>query len=199
MEKIKKPIFKKWWFWVIIIILALAVIGNLSGDDSTTQGDSTTPASTPPESKPEKEDPEPEVDSRTITEVGTGIETKNFKVAVEGLRKPNGNNFLKPSEGKEFVEVILLIENISDKDYNVSSLLMFDAYYDGFTVNQSITAAALTDDLSTLDGSLAAGKKMRGKLPYELPIDWEELEINVDLTMLSFSSDGEIKILLQNE
>jgi hypothetical protein len=29
-EKPKKPIFKKWWFWVIVGFVALAVIGNLT-------------------------------------------------------------------------------------------------------------------------------------------------------------------------
>ncbi|MNW16766.1 hypothetical protein D3C71_2157350 [compost metagenome] len=50
-----------------------------------------------------------------------------------------------------------------------------------------------------MDGALAAGKKIRGKLAYQLPKDWKELEINTDFTVLSFSSDGEIKIVLQNK
>jgi hypothetical protein len=50
-----------------------------------------------------------------------------------------------------------------------------------------------------MDGGLAAGKKLKGALAYELPQNWEELEIHIDLTALSlFSSDGEIKIILQN-
>lgn len=207
VTKPKKPIFKKWWFWVIVVFFGLIAIGQLSEDDTTTQGN--TPASTTPtpndtgtDSETEVdtivEESEPEDDNNTITEVGQGIQTKNFRIGVEGFRKPGGNSFLKPGDGKEFVDVIFLIENISDKDYNVSSIIMFDAYADGFSVNQSITALAATDDISSLDGSLAAGKKMRGKLSFELPVDWEELEIDVDLTALSFSTDGEIKVILQN-
>ena len=35
-EKAKKPIYKKWWFWVIIGVLVIALIGGGSGDNSGT-------------------------------------------------------------------------------------------------------------------------------------------------------------------
>ena len=50
-----------------------------------------------------------------------------------------------------------------------------------------------------MDGTLVAGKKMRGKLAYELSNDWKELEVDIDLTALSLSTDGKIKILLENK
>jgi len=50
-----------------------------------------------------------------------------------------------------------------------------------------------------MDGGLAKGKKLKGSLAYELPKDWKELEIHMDLTLLTLSTDGEIKILLKNE
>ena len=31
MEKVKKPIYKKWWFWVLIVIILVIGIGS-SGD-----------------------------------------------------------------------------------------------------------------------------------------------------------------------
>ena len=41
--KPKKPIYKKWWFWVIIVIVAIAIIGNLGDDgDKTKSGSSNT-------------------------------------------------------------------------------------------------------------------------------------------------------------
>ncbi len=211
----KKSIFKKWWFWVIVAIVVIYGIGSLNkSDDGATKEAAGSPSSTaqssetnkPKESKPSEEpseepspEPEPSEDSRTITQVGEVITTKNFKFTLEKLNKPKGNEFNKPADGNEFVDVGLIIENISDSDYIVSSMLMFNAYYDGFSMNQSITAAIADNAVNTMDGALAAGKKIRGKLSYELPKDWKELEIDVDLTKLSlFSKDGEIKILLKN-
>ena len=34
MEGQKKPIYKKWWFWTIIVFVLLAVIGSMSSQES---------------------------------------------------------------------------------------------------------------------------------------------------------------------
>jgi len=155
-------------------------------------------ATTEPKQEASKE---PENKEETaITAVGEGIQTKNFKVSVESLTKPKSDNqFIAPEEGKEFVSVGVLIENISEKDYTVSSMLMFNAYQDGFSINEDITAHAIKGQEKTMDGALAAGKKIKGNLIYQVPKDWKELEIDVDLTVLSLSNDGEVKIVLQNK
>ena len=40
--KTKKPIHKKWWFWVIIGIIAIGIIGGSSGDEDTSTVNSST-------------------------------------------------------------------------------------------------------------------------------------------------------------
>lgn len=224
MEKAKKKWYKKWWVW-LIIVFAIGVIGsNLNNEETepTTKLDSASeqgeqnkqdkqepkkndhsqsdPVKTEKEVSKEQDDKSTKEENRTITAAGEGIETKNFKISVSSVDKPDSDNmFITPSEGSEFVAVNLVIENISKKDYTVSSMLMFEAYQDGFSINEDITAHAIKGYEKTMDGSLAAGKKIKGSLVYELPKDWKELEIDLDLTKLSLSTDGEVKILLQNE
>lgn len=41
-SKTKKPIHKKWWFWVIIGVVAIGIIGSSSGDEDTNTGTSST-------------------------------------------------------------------------------------------------------------------------------------------------------------
>lgn len=138
--------------------------------------------------------------NRVIKSVGEGVQTENFKIVVESLKKVKSDNqFIAPSEGKAFVAVGLLIENISDKDYTVSSILMFNAYQDGFSINEDLTAHAIKGFDKTMDGALAAGKKIKGYLIYEVEKDWKELEVDIDLTKLSFSNDGEVKLKLANK
>lgn len=36
-EKVKKPIFKKWWFWVIIVLLVFGVFGMGGNDKDATE------------------------------------------------------------------------------------------------------------------------------------------------------------------
>jgi hypothetical protein len=210
LEKIKKKWYKKWWVWVIIIIVIGAIGANMdSSEEATNQtndgsNNSTNTTETKPvvaESQKEESTDTTENNERAITKVGDTIQTKNFKVTVENLEKVKSDNeFLQPEDGKEFVSVGMLIENISEKDYSVSSILMFSAYQDGFSINEDLSAHASKGGTTTLNGDLAAGKKIRGNLMYQLPKEWKELEIDVDLTALSlFSDDGEIKIKLQNQ
>lgn len=34
----KKPIFKKWWFWVIIVLVVLYIIGSMGTQESSENG-----------------------------------------------------------------------------------------------------------------------------------------------------------------
>ncbi|MDH6371714.1 hypothetical protein M2444_003513 [Paenibacillus sp. PastF-3] len=206
--KTKKPFFKKWWFWLIIVFVVIGVIGSQGNDSEPTVSksepavakvDDTAATEKPVETEKPTSKPTEEPKETMITEVGQTITTKNFKLTVESLDKPKGNDYVKPSEGNEFVEIGIILENISSKDYMVSSMLMFNAYQDSFSINEDLMAHTLDSQIGTMDGALAAGKKIRGKLAYQLPKDWKELEINTDFTVLSFSSDGEIKIVLQNK
>lgn len=209
MEKPKKQWYKKWWVWLLIILVIGMIGSNLESSDDSTKtavAEKDSAKATNDGKKEEKkeatiEEPENKEDANTITAPGEGIQTKNFKLTVENFEKVKSNNdFLQPDEGKEFISVGILIENISDKDYAVSSILMFNAYQDGFSINEDLSAHAAKGGTTTLNGDLAAGKKIRGNLMYQVPTDWKELEIDVDLTALSlFSSDGEIKIKLQNK
>jgi hypothetical protein len=54
--------------------------------------------------------------------------------------------------------------------------MSFEAYADDYSFNFSLTAQ-LASDKTQLDGSVAAGKKMAGAIGYEVPTDWEELEV----------------------
>ncbi|PYG90132.1 uncharacterized protein DUF4352 [Ruminiclostridium sufflavum DSM 19573] len=194
----KKSILKNWWFWVAAVVILIAVLVNLGDDADKAAITQAKVTSQNQKEEPKKKEQEGDKEN-IITKPNDSIETKNFRVSLESLNRPKGSEFNTPADGKEFVAVTLLIENISSKDYTISSLLMFNAYQDGFSINESISAQMANPDINTLDGALAAGKKLRGELAYELPTDWKELEINVDLTKLSLSTDGEIKIKLKNE
>lgn len=37
-NKVKKPIYKKWWFWVIIVVILAAIFGNTGAKDGIEDG-----------------------------------------------------------------------------------------------------------------------------------------------------------------
>lgn len=177
---------------IIGIVIIGAIIAALGGGDK----DNSKKANAPGMQNQGKQEEKKEDSNRTITEIGQSIKTKNFIITLESVNVLKGTEYNKPADGKEFTELALIIENISDKDYSVSSLLMFDAYEDGFSINESISAQ-IASETKTMDGALAAGKKIKGKLAYEISTEWKELEIDINLTTLTFSTDGEVKILLK--
>lgn len=212
MEKAKKKWYQQWWIWLIIVLIIGAIGANLNSSDKAATNNQMNevdeaagaePTDMPEESVDQSEPSESAAkdDDNVITAAGQTVQTKNFKITVEQFEKVESDNeFLQPDEGNEFLSISLLIENTSEKDYIVSSPVMFSAYQDGFSINEDLSVHVLKGGDTTLNGDLAAGKKMKGNLMYQVPSDWEELEVQVDLTALSFfSDDGKVKIVLQNQ
>ena len=100
--------------------------------------------------------------------VGDTAELKSVKVTLVSVTESEGSMFTKPADGNVLVGCEFEISNESDKDI------------DGYSVNQSITGLTefTQNGKNQLDGSVAAGKKMNGVIAYEVPADWQELEIS---------------------
>ncbi|MDF2588587.1 MAG: Telomeric repeat-binding factor 2 [Anaerocolumna sp.] len=144
---------------------------NNSGEQSTTDTDnSTTDKSTT--------DTETKEEEKTTFNLGETAQLKDFLVTFNGVTITEGGDFNKPSEGNVYALCEFTIENNSDSDIVVSSMISFEAYVDDFSISQSISGLLDKGDKNQLDGSVAAGKKMNGVIAYEVPKDWKELEIS---------------------
>lgn len=161
---------------VIIVITIIACIGVIAGggDDSEPKKvvDST---STPTQSQGDDgSTPEPE---KTTFGVGEQVSLNDVVVTMNGVTESSGSQFSKPTDGKTFVLCEFTIENNSEKDLAISSIMSFEAYVDDYSTSISLSAI-LGSDKNQLDGTIAAGKKMNGIVGYEVPTDWNELEIH---------------------
>lgn len=112
----------------------------------------------------------------SVYSIGDTAESNGVKVTLVNAETGHGSQYLTPSAGNIFVTLEFEIENDSSSDINVSSIASFEAYCDDYSVTESITAVTLSDK-STLDGNVAAGKKMNGVISYEVPEDWQNLEV----------------------
>ncbi len=112
---------------------------------------------------------------------------KNIKVTATEIKESNGGEFFGPDEGNVFVGVKFVIENISDESQSISSLLLFDPYADDVKCEYSITANADFGG-GTLDGEIAAGKRMEGWYAVEVPSGWSKIDLDVKSSWLSGSS-----------
>lgn len=192
----KKPIYKKWWFWVLLVVILAGIGGAMAGEsDIPVNNDVVIEQATQakPEDNEDNEDNVVPSINDDIVYVGESATTNGYTLTVQSAGVfISDNEFLQPEDGKEYVTVDVLIENTGKEDITVSSLLCFNAYVDDFSVDLDI----MNDAGEILDGTVAVGKKLQGMLCYQLPIGWETLEINVDIDF--FSNSDNMKIVVEN-
>ena len=168
---------------VLVLIVIVAIIGSIGGNDepkkveasTPPQSENTTPTqesdSTAPAQSDEKED-------KNAFLVGETAELKGVQVTLVSVTESTGSEYNTPTDGNVFVLCEFEIANNSDTEINISSLMSFDAYCDDYGCTLSLTALIEKGNKNQLDGTVAAGKKFNGVVGYEVPTDWNELEIN---------------------
>lgn len=116
--------------------------------------------------------------SLSLSSIGDTLEIKGVEVKFNGVKESRGSQFVEPGSGNVFVLCEFTVENNSSSDISVSSMLSFECYIDDYATSLSLNA--LMDDTVTkqLDGTIAPGKKIRGYIGYEAPINWADIEIH---------------------
>lgn len=166
---------KKKWPIVVAVIVVLVIIVAVFGEEKPSEPQKVGGTTTPPVSSVA---PSPSATpEQTTFAVGDIVALRDINVTMTDVKESAGGDFNKPADGKVFLLCSFVIENNSSSEIAVSSLMSFEAYVDDFSTNLSLTAQISTDD-EQLDGTVAAGKKMRGTIGYEVPSDWKELEVH---------------------
>lgn len=122
----------------------------------------------------------------TDTTFGLNVtaEFPDLKITATEIQESKGNSLFTPDAGKVFVGVKFTVENTSNKDQVISSLLLFTAYVDDVKCNYSVSAATTFAD-GTVDGTVAPGKKLVGWYAVEVPVDWKTMELDFKTELLS--------------
>lgn len=172
---------KKRW---LTLAVALALVAGLSGCDTQEKPDApsatdksiATEQATPTPDLTQEPTPEPTEEAKDGYGVGERAEAEGVAVTLTEVEESNGSDFFTPEDGKVFLICHFDIENNSDEELAISSILSFDAYVDDYATSLSLSATVASSD-TQLDGSVAAGKKLAGVIGYEVAQDWSELEV----------------------
>lgn len=168
----------------IILSLALSITGCGSTTPSSVQtinANTTTPPTTTP----------PVDQSKSIYKVGDTQKIGQFQLTVNSIKTTDGGQYIKPSEGDQFVFVDVTIENQGDKDSLISSMAMFDL------INKDGRKSKFTipEKMDTIDGTLGVGRKITGELGYEISNSDKDFDL-VFTTSQVDGSQGVVKISL---
>ena len=173
---------------VVAVIVVLAIVaGVLGGSDETQVSKNNNSEESNPVSSAENQGDASETAGsvQTVAQeaeqeqygIGQTADINNIQTTLVSATESSGSEFNTPSEGNVFVLLEFEIANNSDDEISISSLMSFDAYCDDYSISTSLSGALETDK-SSLDGTVASGKKLNGVIAYEVPADWSEIEVH---------------------
>ena len=163
---------------VVIIVLIIIIAAAASGDDEPKKVSSSENTSSSTSSTSKKKEKKKD----TTFTVGDTADFDGVKVKLSSaiLSKGSKENFAVPDKGKYFLALVFDIENDSDDDITVSSMVSFEAYCDDMSIDMDYMGeeAPEVDGLKSLDGDVASGKKINGIMTYQVPKDFKKFEIS---------------------
>lgn len=183
----KSRLFGKRIVPLMALIILIMIIG-LTGctDDEESKKDSTPKKVTEAdgekktdnkESEQKSDIDEPEANEETKFRKGETAEMNDVRVTMTSCKLGKGSEYNKPDDGNAYLLVEFEIENNSDKELAISSMLSFEAYADDYSLDYSF-GALMEAEGNQLDGTIASGKKMKGWIGWEVPEDFKTAEIH---------------------
>ena len=122
---------------------------------------------------------EPQTTVPSAVGPGNYIESGNLKISFEMAKQydeiQQSEYYTdKPEDGKKYLVLFFEIENISSEEQSIN-MFYHKAYLDDYEIDQK-TLLANPEGYDMLSGDLAAGKKLKGYVCYEVAPDWQKLE-----------------------
>lgn len=108
------------------------------------------------------------------------------KTTLNEVKESHGQGSYSPAAGNVFLLCEVTVENTSDEEMNISSMMSFACTVDGEETDVSIPAMASRGDKQQMDGSIPTGESMTGVLGYEVPEDWKEISIRFKPSLTAY-------------
>lgn len=162
----------------LLLLASLACGGTASPTLVATAPSGETPAPAATSAQPTQAAPTP-AGPQTYN-VGDIISIGDSVLVVLGWEVVAGDQFSKPDAGNKFVAVDVLIVNQSKSSASISSLLQVslkDETAQKYTVDLLATTAAKG---GSIDGELAPGERVRGKIGFQVPENAQGLQFVFD-------------------
>lgn len=170
--KIKKPVYKRAWFIVLMVIIAISVIAAVAGggnDDtaSNTSGTNDNSSQSSTSAQPEASTYKP----------GSTLLVSDVKMTYKSCEEwKNYNEFTQPKSGNKIIRAFFEFENTGKTDRSVGSF-EFQCYADGAVADSYYFSSDNTlQSIVTLSG----GRKTSGYVYFEVPKNAKNIEIEYE-------------------
>ena len=168
-QKQKKPIYKKWWFWLVVGIIVVSVAS--SGDKESAPGETTDSGVSDAGSSSVEATVAPD----PYYHVGDTIDANGLKITYAKAEKhEESNQFLQPDDGYMYVKLYLSVENTANSDRYISAF-EFTCYADGKKQETYYASEAALEG-----GNLSSGRKDEGYIYFSVPVDAKDIEVEYE-------------------
>lgn len=184
--KAKKPVYKRWWFWVLAVIVLFILIGAISGNKNPQKVDSG-------QSSADSKDQE-----QTNFKIGDQVKRGDTVLIVKEVNKDwhSSNQFDKPQSPQNvYVVVMVGIGNEGKKDMSLSGAWDFKLKDgNGAKHDQALGGVGLNRLDAGSTTSLAPGGVIAGALIFEVPSTATDNLTLEYQPLFSFGSPAEIAL-----
>lgn len=150
----KKPIFKKWWFWVIIVVALIAIVNIFGGNDSETSGGLG--------SNKDISIEEPNVVENVVEyEIERVFTTDKLQALL------NNSFSYTPEAGNQYIVIDTKVKNLTAQQANVDSLLTMKLAVGGVTYDAQ--GYTVSDDSIEWYGTIEALEESRVYFAVQVP------------------------------
>jgi hypothetical protein len=163
----KRPFYKRWWFWVIAVIIVAGVVGSIEdGGESENQATKSTKeavASADESADNTEEEKQAEEESKVNT-VGDAVEIDDgAMLTLTSAKYVNAKEYVPAENGKVLAVEFELVNNGDDRAYFGAEELsistpdgtQYDKYFGG--------------DNAYINENVNAGKKINGVVYFDVP------------------------------
>ncbi|MEN1968627.1 DUF4352 domain-containing protein [Lentibacillus sp. N15] len=157
---------KKFTFMALFLILSLSILLAACGESAIEKADGKTDDSKASEDKDKgKEEKSKDKETENL-KVGETVTFDGVDITLNEARIEPGGEFDEP-ENEQFIVVNLTAENNTDEEVTMSSMMNVELYDDeGYNYSTTILTEGAKGQF---DGSVPAGNKLRGEIPFDVP------------------------------
>ncbi len=165
---------------IISIIIGCALLAGCAANSSKVEIENNAKQETKETVKEDvKEEVKKDKKKTAVLGIGEMVQSNGLNITLNAVGKVESEyEFIKPKEGHEFFKANITLENVTEEDMPISSLMMFKMVDD----NGVKYDLAVVNGEGSLDGTIGAGRKMTGDFTCEVKKDVKlELEVKPNL------------------
>lgn len=181
--KEKKPFYKRWWFWLIVVIIAIGIFGS-AGSSSKSKNDSNTQQTATNKTATNK---------NKVFKLGQTATHDNVDLKVNNVKYANSIGQETPQDGNQFAIVNVTLKNNSNesKDYNT---LDFKIDNNG-DIKDSTCISSDNNDMQS--GEMDKGASITKDVIFEIPNNADKSNLKLVYEPSFFNDNLKIRFALQ--